>query len=59
MWGLRVMSISMGVVLGISTAVLIPNIIGYIAGLLVALWTVRKVDKMSTIEVEDEDEYYI
>lgn len=59
MWGLRVMSLMMAIVLGISTAVLIPNIIGYIAGLLVALWTVRKVDKMSTIEVEDEDEYYI
>ena len=61
MWGLRLMSWSMGIVLGISTAVLIPNVIGIILGVAAMLWTVRKVKKMSTIEieVEIEDEYYI
>ena len=61
MWGLRLMSWSMGIVLGISTAVLIPSVIGIFLGVAVMLWTVRKVDKMSKIEVEVEvdDEYYI
>ena len=61
MWGLRLMSWSMGIVLGISTAVLIPSVIGIILGVLATLWTVRKVKKMSTIEVEVEvdDEHFI
>ena len=59
MWGLRVMSWAMGIILGISTAVLIPSIIGIILGVAAMLWTVRKVDKMSTIEVDVDDEHFI
>ena len=58
MWGLRVMSWTMGTVLGVSTAILIPSVIGIILGVAVMLWTVRKVDKMSTIEIDD-DEHFI
>lgn len=57
MWGLRLMSWVMGIALGISTAVLIPSVIGIILGIVAMLWTVRKVKKISTIEVDDE--YYI